>query len=241
MSNDVNALGQALGAEITGWTPPPFPDTETLHGRFCRVEPLDPQRHGAQLFAADSLDVDGRSWTYLPYGPFATLDDYLAWLVPAAAGRDPRFYAIVDLATARAVGLCSYLRIDPAAGSIEIGHLHFSPLLQGRPAATEAMYLMMRQAFALGYRRCEWKCNALNAPSRRAAQRLGFSYEGCFRQARVDRGRNRDTTWYSVIDGEWPALRSVVERWLAPENFDAEGRQRFALSAATEPLLAAKG
>ncbi|WP_374514912.1 GNAT family N-acetyltransferase [Niveibacterium sp.] len=231
-----NAFGQPLGAEVPNWSPPPWPGGVALQGRFCRVEPLDPARHAEELFAADALDNDGSSWTYLPYGPFASLNEYRAWLTNMVAGQDPCFYAIVDAATGRAVGVCSYLRIDPAAGSIEVGHLHFSPLLQGKPAATEAMFLMMQQAFALGYRRYEWKCNSLNEPSRRAALRLGFTYEGCFRQARIDRGRNRDTTWYSVIDAEWPALKALFEQWLAPENFDSEGRQRVALSALTASL-----
>ncbi len=231
-----NAFGQPLGAEVPNWSPPPWPGGVALQGRFCRVEPLDPARHAEELFAADALDHDGRSWTYLPYGPFASLNEYRAWLTNMVTGQDPCFYAIVDAATGRAVGVCSYLRIDPAAGSIEVGHLHFSPLLQGKPAATEAMFLMMQQAFALGYRRYEWKCNSLNEPSRRAALRLGFTYEGCFRQARIDRGRNRDTTWYSVIDAEWPALKALFEQWLAPENFDEEGRQRVALSALTGSL-----
>lgn len=233
MPTTTNAFGQPLGAEVPNWSPPLRPGGVVLPGRFCRVEPLDPARHADDLFAADALDTDGRSWTYLPYGPFTSIDEYRAWLADMAAGQDPCFYAIVDAATGRAVGVCSYLRIDPAAGSIEVGHLHFSPLLQGKPAATEAMFLMMQQAFALGYRRYEWKCNSLNAPSRRAALRLGFSYEGCFRQARIDRGRNRDTTWFSVIDSEWPALKALFEQWLAPDNFDAEGRQRVALSALT--------
>lgn len=233
MAAHTNEFGQLIGEEVRGWTPPPLPGGLALSGRFCRVEPLDPARHAEPLFAAASLDRDGRSWTYLPYGPFATLAEYRAWLGNMAAGQDPCFYAIVEAASGLPVGVCAYLRIDPGAGSIEVGHLYFSPLLQGKPAATEAMFLMMQHAFTLGYRRYEWKCNALNAPSRRAAQRLGFSYEGCFRQARVDRGRNRDTTWYSVIDSEWPALKALFEQWLAPENFDADGRQRIALSVLT--------
>jgi RimJ/RimL family protein N-acetyltransferase len=133
------------------------------------------------------------------------------------------------------------MRIDPANGVIEVGGINYSPLLQRKPAATEAMYLMMRRAFELGYRRYEWKCDSLNAPSRAAAQRLGFSYEGVFRQAWVYKGRNRDTAWFSIIDGEWPALREAFERWLAPANFDANGRQRTGLSSLTAPLLKARG
>jgi RimJ/RimL family protein N-acetyltransferase len=162
--------------------------------------------------------------------------------VRSVAGKDdPQFHAIVDRATGQAVGVASYLRIDPAAGSIEVGHINYSPLLQRTVAATETMYLMMRRAFELGYRRYEWKCNALNAPSRGAAQRLGFSYEGVFRQARVDKGRNRDTAWYAMIDTEWPALDQAFRRWLDPANFDEQGRQRTSLSELTAPVLVARG
>ncbi|BAP89614.1 putative Acyl-CoA N-acyltransferase [Burkholderiales bacterium GJ-E10] len=147
---------------------------------------------------------------------------------------DPLLFAIVDNATERALGVAGYLRITPNAGTIEIGHLHFSPLLQRTAMATEALFLMMREAFALGYRRLEWKCNSLNQPSRRAAQRLGFRFEGIFRQAAVVKGRNRDTAWFSIIDGEWPALHAAIERWLAPENFDRDGRQRVSLTSLTE-------
>jgi RimJ/RimL family protein N-acetyltransferase len=148
-------------------------------------------------------------------------------------GDDPLFFAIVDAKTGRAVGLASYLRIDPRVGSIEVGHLRFSSLLQRTPAATEAMALMMRRAFELGYRRYEWKCDALNAPSRAAAERLGFEFEGIFRQARLNKGRNRDTAWFSILDREWPALRPAFERWLDPANFDANGKQRARLSELT--------
>ena len=148
---------------------------------------------------------------------------------------------MIDLATGTPVGVASYLRIDPGAGSIEVGHIHYSPLLQRTVAATEAMYLMMKRAFELGYRRYEWKCNALNAPSRAAAMRLGFSYEGIFRQARVDKGRNRDTAWYAMIDKEWPALDAAFRRWLDPSNFDERGRQRVALGTLTAPILVSRG
>jgi RimJ/RimL family protein N-acetyltransferase len=197
-----------------------------MHGHLCRLDPLEPS-HAAALFEAHALDADGRNWTYLPYGPFASLAEYMRWVEWAAAQRDPQFFAIVDAASARPVGTASYLRIEPAMGVIEVGHLAYSPLLQRTPAATEAMFLMLRRTFdELGYRRYEWKCDALNAPSRRAAERLGFTYEGTFRQMHVVKGRSRDTAWFSIIDGEWPALRAAFERWLAPANFDAEGKQR---------------
>jgi len=210
-------------------------------GRTCRVEPLDPAAHARQLYDANALDADERNWTYLPYGPFAGFDEYAGWLRGVAAGADPMFHTIVDRASGEAVGVASYLRIDPAAGSIEVGHINYSPKLQRSIAATEAMYLMMKRAFELGYRRYEWKCHALNAASRAAAQRLGFSYEGIFRQARVDKGRNRDTAWYAAIDREWPALERAFARWLDPANFDAQGRQLTSLTALTSPILVARG
>jgi RimJ/RimL family protein N-acetyltransferase len=180
-------------------------------------------------------------WTYLGVGSFDSFETYRAYVEKVSQTADPQFYAIVDAASTRAVGVGAYLRIDPGNGSIEVGHLAFSPLLQKTPAATEAMYLMMRQAFELGYRRYEWKCNALNAPSRRAAQRLGFSNEGVFRQATVDKGRNRDTAWYAMIDSEWPALEAAFRKWLDPANFDEQGRQRVSLSDLTAPILVAQG
>jgi RimJ/RimL family protein N-acetyltransferase len=233
----VNELGQPIGFAVAGWRRPPRPERAVLAGRFCRLEPVDPDRHADDLFAANALDADERGWTYLPYGPFAALDAYRAWMQALCLGDDPLFFAIVDGASCRAVGLASYLRIDPAMGTIEVGHLRFSSLLQRRPAATEAMFLMMRSAFELGYRRYEWKCDALNAPSRAAAQRLGLAFEGIFRQAVVAKGRNRDTAWFAATDRDWPALQRAFERWLDSANFDADGRQRVRLSALTAPLL----
>jgi len=233
----VNELGQPVGYPVRGWQKPPRPPREVLTGRWCRLEPLAAARHAEALFAAYALDADARHWTYLPYGPFADIPTYRAWMEAIAGGDDPLFFAIVDAASGRPVGVASYLRIDPAAGSIEVGHLRFSSLLQRTPAATEAMILMMRNAFALGYRRYEWKCDALNAPSRAAALRLGLSFEGVFRQAVVIKDRNRDTAWFAATDRDWPALSAAFERWLAPDNFDAAGRQRVSLRALTAPLL----
>lgn len=227
----LNPLGQPIGPELPGWKSPPRPPRETLSGRTCRLEPLDVGRHAQALHEANQLDREGRSWTYLPYGPFPDFAAYAAWLAPAAASADPLYFAIVDPQRDEAVGLASYLRIDPANGVIEVGHLNFSPRLQRATAATEAMYLMMARAFELGYRRYEWKCHALNAPSRRAAERLGFSFEGIFRQAVVVKGRSRDTAWYAIIDEDWPRVRAAFERWLAPDNFDGQGRQRTPLAA----------
>jgi RimJ/RimL family protein N-acetyltransferase len=241
MTHDVNPLGQPVGPPVPGWTAPPRPARMPMTGRYCRLEPAEAGRHAADLYQANALDAEGRMWTYLPYGPFVSLEAYRAWLESVCAGDDPLFFAIVDLASGTASGLASYLRIDSAGGSIEVGHLAYSPRLQRTPAATEAMFLMMRSAFGAGYRRYEWKCNALNAPSRRAALRLGFSYEGLFRQAGIVKGRNRDTAWYAAIDAEWPALEQAYRTWLAPENFDAAGRQRVSLSALTAPIIATRG
>jgi len=240
MTHEMNALGQPIGRPVPGWRPPIAPPRDHMKGRFCRLEPLDAARHAAQLFAANALDRDGRNWTYLPYGPFAEDDAYVEWVASVAGRDDPQFWAIVDLEKGAALGVASYLRIDPPSGSIEVGHINYSPLLQRRPAATEAMYLMMQRAFALGYRRYEWKCDSLNAPSRAAAQRLGFSYEGIFRQARVNKGRNRDTAWYAAVDSAWPALDRAFSAWLAAENFDEQGGQRVSLRRLTAPILVSR-
>jgi RimJ/RimL family protein N-acetyltransferase len=238
---ETNALGQPIGFTVANWSPPPRPSLDPMSGRFCRVEPLDATRHAADLHAANRIDAEGRNWTYLPYGPFETPTSYAAWVESVAAKPDPMFWAIVDLATGKAVGVASYLRIDPESGSIEVGHINFSPRLQRNPAGTESMYLMMQRAFTLGYRRYEWKCDALNAASRAAAQRYGFSYEGIFRQARLTKGHNRDTAWYGAIDSEWPALDRAFKLWLDPSNFDQQGRQRVALSTLTSPILVSRG
>ncbi len=237
MRHEKNHLNQPIGFLVPGWKPARLPARETLEGRFCRLEPLDPERHAGSLYEANGLDTEGGNWTYLPYGPFDTFEDYRAWMEQDCCGSDPLFYAVVDPATNSATGVASYLRIDPGSGSIEVGHINYSPRLQRTPAATEAMFLMMKHAFDLGYRRYEWKCNALNAASRVAAERLGFSFEGVFRQAAVVKGRNRDTAWYAVVDKDWPALREAFLRWLDPSNFDEHGRQRTRLSALMAPLL----
>lgn len=231
-----NELGQAVGAALPDWRPRQQPPHVVLSGHHCRLEPLC-ESHAEPLYAANSLDADGRSWTYLPYGPFVSLDEYRAWLLEKTQGTAAQLYAIVELASQKPIGVAGYLRPDPANGVIEIGHLNFSPLLQQTAAATEALYLLIANVFALGYRRCEWKCNALNEASRRAALRLGFSFEGVFRQLIVVKGRNRDTAWFSIIDQEWPALKAAMTTWLSPENFDEQGRQRQALSALTAAAL----
>jgi RimJ/RimL family protein N-acetyltransferase len=236
MSEHRNDLGQPIGFPVAGWTPRALPPRTAMRGHFCRVEPLNAARHAADLYAANSEDRDGRMWTYLPQGPYADFASYRAASEAAAASESRIAYAIVPLDRGTALGVASYLNINRSAGSIEVGSIAYSPALQRTPAATEAMYLMMRRVFdELGYRRYEWKCNALNAPSRAAAQRLGFIYEGLFRQADVVKGHNRDTAWFSITDGEWPHLKTAFERWLAPGNFAADGRQQASLSALTAP------
>jgi RimJ/RimL family protein N-acetyltransferase len=235
-----NDLGQPIGFPVPDWQPRPRPSHEPLDGRFCRLEPLDINRHCAELFDAYAEDREGRIWTYLPYGPFAGFAEFRDLMQAHFSGADPLCHVVIDLATGRAAGMASYMRIDPAMGTIEVGSIAYAPRLQRSRAATETMYLMMWRAFEeLGYRRYEWKCDALNAPSRKAAERLGFRFEGIFRQAVVYKGRNRDTAWYSILDREWPALNGAFERWLDPENFDGEGRQRDSLSALTREATAA--
>ena len=234
MTEHTNQLGQPIGFPVEGWTARQRPSRTPMTGRFCRVEPLDAGRHAAELYAANSEDRDGRMWTYLPWGPYAGFDDYLAAIKAGLRREDFLTYAVIDTASGKAAGVASYLNINPTAGSIEVGGIAYSPALQHKPAGTEAMYLMMRRVSdELGYRRYEWKCNALNAPSRAAAQRYGFRFEGIFRQAEMVKGRNRDTAWFSIIDSEWPPIKAAFERWLDPANFDGDGRQRVSLSALT--------
>ena len=241
MSGHHNDLGQPVGFPLPGWKAPPRPPRTAIAGLYCRVEPLDPAHHAEELFRANALDPSRRNFTYLSIGPFDTFDAYRQWMTLASRSEDPLFLAIIDAATGKAVGIASYMRIDTANGVVEVGNLNYSTLLQRKPAATEAMYLMMKRAFDLGYRRYEWKCDALNAASRAAAQRLGFSFEGVFRQAVVYKGRNRDTAWYAAIDSDWPELERAFQHWLDPGNFDGEGRQRARLSDLTAPVLKCRG
>lgn len=236
----VNSFGQPIGDAVLDWRAPVAPPRMTIAGARCDLEPLDLARHGDALFDANERG-DGSNWTYLFSEPPKSRDAYLAYMATSFSGADPFCYTIIDKATGQAVGVASYMRIVPEYGCIEVGHINFSPALQRTPIATESMYLMMRHVFELGYRRYEWKCDSLNAPSRAAAQRLGFSFEGVFRNAIVYKGRNRDTAWYSITDDEWPAVRGAFEQWLESGNFDAHGAQRAQLRWLTAPLLRARG
>lgn len=205
------------------------PERVTREGRFARVEPLDAARHGRDIWAGGCDDP--KVWAWLAYGPFETEAAFLEWLKGRESLADPMYFAVVDVKTGKALGCATLMEIRPAVGVIEVGHIFFSPALQKTPVATEAIYLLLRYAFEeRGYRRFEWKCDNGNAPSRRAAERFGFTPEGVFRQHMIVKGRNRDTAWFSIVDGEWPAVKAGFEAWLAPENFDAEGRQKTSLA-----------
>ncbi|MFZ7092064.1 GNAT family N-acetyltransferase [Primorskyibacter sp. 2E233] len=224
-SSELNELGLPVGLPVEGEYPRPRPPHSLLQGQYGDLVPLAPQ-HAEGLFDAMALDRDGRGWTYMPIGPWQSLEDAKTWVTQHAALEDPLFYVVRDT-HGRPLGFCSYLRITPAVGTIEVGWIRYSPALQRTRLATEAMYLMMRHVFEdLGYRRYEWKCDALNAPSKAAAERLGFTYEGTFRQATITKGRNRDTAWFSILDSEWPALKARLENWLAPTNFTSDGQQK---------------
>ncbi len=231
-----NAFGQAISHDLQNWQEPSFPEHQNVIGAYCTLEPLSVEKHAKDLFYAMSKS-NGSMWTYMPYGPFETLKEYEQLLSEQAKSQDPQFYAIVLNESQKAVGVASYLRIAPSTGSIELGHISLSPELQKTSAATEAMYLFMKGAFDLGYRRFEWKCDELNQASCRAAERLGLSYEGIFRQATHYKNRNRDTAWFAAIDSEWPALKQAFERWLSPKNFDKAGKQKESLSDLTKAIL----
>ena len=214
------------------WQPVPAPARETLSGRYLDLEPLDAARHGGDLWEAlQGPESDPVLWDYLPYGPFPERAAFDAWIAGNAASADPQFYAVRERSSGRVTGLLSFLRITPKDGVIEIGHIAFGRVMQRSPASTEAVYLLARRAFELGYRRLEWKCNALNARSMRAAERLGFTYEGTFRQHMVIKDRNRDSAWFSILDSEWPTRQAAFEAWLDAANFDAQGRQKHSLES----------
>jgi RimJ/RimL family protein N-acetyltransferase len=226
----LNEYGQSIGPLVPDWTARALPPRRPLEGRYCTLEPLDAARHADDLYAAYAQAPDGRDWTYLFVERPGELAATRAHVERAAQTADPMHFAVIDGQSGRAVGTLALMRVDPTHGAIEVGSVTFSPLLKQTPMSTEAQYLLMKLAFdELGYRRYEWKCDNFNEPSKRAAHRLGFQFEGIFRQAVVYKGRSRDTAWFSITDGEWPVLRTAFERWLSPENFDAQGKQRMAL------------
>lgn len=226
-----NQHGQQIGASVEGWRPASSPEKKEMFGLYCNLEPLSISKHSDQLFSAFIKDSDTVNWTYLPYGPFTDNSSFSYWLEEYCLSDDPQFQVIVDKQTNKALGMASYLRINPQVGVIEVGHIHFSSQMQRTNIATEAMYLMMSRVFdELGYRRYEWKCDALNAKSCRAAERFGFTFEGIFRQATIYKERNRDTAWYSVTDFEWPEIKSSYDEWLRPQNFDKNRKQLSSLN-----------
>lgn len=220
-----NKFGQPIGKPMPDWNGCPQPTDVTLTGRLCRVERYKIAKHADDLYAAYSQS-DGRDWTYLFDGPFATREEYYVFAEVCEKSTDPRHYAVIDLSTNKAIGTMSLLRIDPKHGVIEVGCISFSPLLKRSTLSTEAEYLMMAYVFDdLGYRRYEWKCHSLNEPSRRAAVRLGFSFEGVFRDHMIIKGHARDTAWFAITADQWPAQKAAFQAWLAPENFDEHGKQ----------------
>lgn len=222
----VNEYQQPVGEALSGWCVRPWPERATMQGRYCRLEALDGAAHGEDLWEAWQQAEDGRDWTYMPVGPFEDAVAFRQHLNAAAGSSDALHYAVIDPVSHRAIGTLALMRIDPAQGAMEVGYVTFSPALRRSPLSTEAHFLLMKYAFdQLGYRRYEWKCDSLNGPSWRAAERLGFRHEGVFRQAAVYKGRTRDTAWFSIIDAEWPTVRGALERWLAADNFDSQGNQ----------------
>ena len=230
MSNHVNTLGQPIGFPLPNWRPCQKPSTTTMVGHYCRIEQLCSAKHGEDLWQAFSVDKEGRIWTYLPYGPFTEKAQLLKWIDSHKKSADPVFYAIIETTSNQALGIASYLRIQPEVGVVEVGHINYSPALQQTTAATEAMYLMMKHVFELGYRRYEWKCDNQNQGSKKASKRLGFSYDGLFKQASMYKNRNRDTAWFSILDKDWPTLKAEYQRWLALDNFDTDQKQLRKLS-----------
>jgi len=227
MAPTVNEFGQPTGSALPDWQPRPRPERVTLQGRYCRLEPLDASRHASDLSAAHAHAADDSSWTWLPVERPASQHEWLTFAAACQHNPDYLHFAVIDLQRGQAVGTLALMRIEPQHGVMEVGYVVFSPLLQRTRMATEAHFLLMAYAFdQLGYRRYEWKCDSCNQPSRQAALRLGFQPEGVFRQAMVYKGRSRDTCWFSVIDGDWPVLKLAFERWLAPDNFSADGTQR---------------
>jgi RimJ/RimL family protein N-acetyltransferase len=229
-----NELGQQIGYSVKDYISPPFPNFTKLEGASIVIEPIE-ESHQTALYKAFSLDSTGANWTYLPYGPFLNEEEFRQWAMKTCFSNDPKFYTIIN--EKGPTGVASYLRIEPKVGCIEIGYIHLSPLLQRTRAGTEALLLMIEWAFEVGYRRVEWKCDALNNPSRKAAERLGLSYEGMFRQATIYKSRNRDTVWYAATSLEWPSLKEAYHAWRNPHNFDALDKEIEKLSTFTKHAL----
>ena len=226
MTKQSNSLGQPIGFPVESWQPSIHPQGSVVEGRLCRLVPIDIAGHARDLFEAFLLDANHHNWTYLPYGPFERFEDFEGWLETTCNSADPCFFSVIDLSSGKAIGVASFLRVTANIGVIEVGHIHFSPVLQKTPLSTEVMFLMMQRVFdELGYRRYEWKCDSLNEKSNKAAKRLGFTFEGIFRQATLYKNRNRDTAWYSLIDSEWPKLKNAFISWLSPSNFDTNNVQ----------------
>lgn len=222
--HDKNEFGQLLGMVVENWLPRERPNHEIIQGKYCILEPIQIDRHAEKLYAAFAFDNRGESWTYLAYGPFASLNEFSDWITATLS--ETLLYAILNAETQDPLGVVGFSRINPQHGVLEIGHVHFSKWLKKTPLATEAIYLMLRHVFdKYGYRRCEWKCNNLNEASKRAAERFGFTFEGIFRQNFVFKNRNRDTAWFSILDHEWPKLKARFEKWLSPQNFTPSGKQ----------------
>jgi RimJ/RimL family protein N-acetyltransferase len=213
--------------DLSKWTARPRPERVALDGRYVRLEPLRAAKHGDGLYAASTVADAAKRFRYLGEDPPESRAAFQPWLDSAEASTDPLYFAVIDTASGKVAGRQTFLRIDPANGAIEIGHIYWSPLIARQPAATEAHFLFMQYAFeGLGYRRWEWKCNNRNEPSKRAAERFGFTFEGVFRQHMVIKGENRDTAWYSIIDREWPVLKLAYQEWLDPANFGPDGNQK---------------
>jgi len=223
--------------DLSNWQPRPRPSREPLEGRFVRLEPLDAARHGDGLYEASTVADADQRFRYLGEYPPQSRAAFQPWLHTAEASQDPLYFAVIDKATGKVGGRQTFLRMDPPNGVIEIGHIYWGPLVSRQRMATEAHFLFMQHIFeGLGYRRWEWKCNNRNEPSKRAAERFGFSFEGVFRQHMIVKGENRDTAWYSIIDKEWPALKKAYEGWLDPSNFDSDGNQRRRLEELRKSL-----
>ncbi|MFH1804707.1 MAG: GNAT family protein [Pseudomonadota bacterium] len=232
MTIRTNIYDQPIGLAVPDWQGCNMPPRTAMTGRHCIVEPIDAEKHARQLFDSNRAALDDRRFTYLSTDAFDDFTTYRTWLAGMAAQNDPMLHAILDRASNTALGVAAFMRIDAPMGVVEVGHINYAPALAQTIAGTEAMYLMMKRAFdELGYRRYEWKCDSLNEPSRAAAARYGFRFEGIFRNALVYKDRNRDTAWFSIIDTEWPGIKQAFETWLSPDNFDENGQQCQSLAA----------